>query len=84
MSSEVSSHFSSPQENANDVRLALKTWVEVEDYLKQCQGIILPIGSIEQHGPTGAIGTDAMTAEAVALLSLIHIYEHTRPERIWF
>lgn len=42
------------------------TWQEVEAYLKQSQGIIIPIGSTEQHGPTGLIGTDAMTAEAVA------------------
>ena len=27
----------------------------------------MPLGSTEQHGPTGAIGTDALTAEAVAL-----------------
>ena len=31
------------------------------------KGIILPLGSTEQHGPTGAIGTDAITAEAIAL-----------------
>ncbi len=48
-------------------RLELCTWKEVEEYLSHCKGIILPIGSTEQHGPTGAIGTDAMTAEAVAL-----------------
>jgi creatinine amidohydrolase len=29
--------------------------------------VIVPLGSTEQHGPTGAIGTDALTAEAVAL-----------------
>ena len=63
----MSSKFPGPQENTNDIRLGLKTWVEVDDYLKHCKGIILPIGSIEQHGPTGAIGTDAMTAEAIAL-----------------
>ena len=33
---------------------------------RNCKGIILPIGSTEQHGPTGAIGTDAITAESVA------------------
>jgi len=49
------------------IRLDLQTWPEVADYLKHCKGIILPIGSTEQHGPTGAIGTDALTAEAVAL-----------------
>jgi creatinine amidohydrolase len=49
------------------IRLQLRSWPEVEAYLSQCQGIILPLGSTEQHGPTGAIGTDALTAEAVAL-----------------
>ncbi len=49
------------------IRLALKSWPEVDDYLKVCKAVIIPIGSTEQHGPTGAIGTDALTAEAVAL-----------------
>ena len=53
--------------NSNLIRLALLTWPEVELYLTSCKAVILPIGSTEQHGPTGAIGTDAMTAEAVAL-----------------
>ena len=39
----------------------------MEAYLKQNKGVIIPLGSTEQHGPTGAIGTDALTAEAVAL-----------------
>jgi creatinine amidohydrolase len=46
--------------------LHLCTWQEVEAYLQTCQGIILPIGSTEQHGPTGLIGTDAICAEAIA------------------
>jgi creatinine amidohydrolase len=46
--------------------LHLSTWQEVEIYLKQCSGIIIPIGSTEQHGPTGLIGTDAICAEAIA------------------
>lgn len=46
--------------------LHLSTWQEVEAYLTQSQGIILPIGSTEQHGPTGLIGTDAICAEAIA------------------
>ena len=46
--------------------LHLSTWQEVEAYLQQSRGIILPIGSTEQHGPTGAIGTDAICAEAIA------------------
>lgn len=46
--------------------LHLSTWQEVESYLQQSQGIIIPIGSTEQHGPTGLIGTDAICAEAIA------------------
>lgn len=46
--------------------LHLSTWPEVETYLGQSQGMILPIGSTEQHGPTGLIGTDAICAEAIA------------------
>jgi creatinine amidohydrolase len=53
-------------ENEADMLLHLSTWLEVEAYLKQSQGIILPIGSTEQHGPTGLIGTDAICAEAIA------------------
>jgi creatinine amidohydrolase len=49
------------------IRLQLRSWPEVEDYLTTCKGVIVPLGSTEQHGPTGAIGTDALTAEAVAL-----------------
>lgn len=49
------------------MRLHLQTWMEVETYLQQSQGIIIPTGSTEQHGPTGLIGTDAICAEAIAL-----------------
>jgi len=49
------------------IRLQLRSWPEVEEYLSRCKGVIVPLGSTEQHGPTGAIGTDALTAEAVAL-----------------
>ncbi len=48
------------------MRLHLSTWTEVESYLHNSTGIIIPIGSTEQHGPTGAIGTDAICAEAIA------------------
>ncbi|MDP2329253.1 MAG: creatininase family protein, partial [Reyranella sp.] len=47
------------------VQLQLKTWQFVDDYLKTKTGIIIPIGSTEQHGPTGLIGTDALTAEMI-------------------
>ena len=71
MSNEIcfymSTPFPGPAKTVNDIRLDLRSWVEVEDYLNHCKAIILPIGSIEQHGPTGAIGTDALTSEGVAL-----------------
>ena len=59
--------FPGPVKSSTSVRLDLKSWPEVEDYLTRCKAIILPIGSTEQHGPTGAIGTDALTAKAIAL-----------------
>jgi creatinine amidohydrolase len=43
-----------------------QTWQDVETYLTRSNGIILPIGSTEQHGPNGLIGTDAICAEYVA------------------
>lgn len=48
------------------MQLALSTWPEIEAYLARSRGIILPIGSTEQHGPSGLIGTDAMVPEALA------------------
>ncbi len=42
------------------------TWREVEDRLKHSKGIMIPVGSTEQHGPNGLIGTDAICAEAIA------------------
>ena len=42
------------------------TWSEVEGYVARSTGILIPIGSTEQHGPNGLIGTDAMCAEAIA------------------
>lgn len=56
-----------PVASQADIRLQLRSWPEVETYLQRCKGVIVPLGSTEQHGPTGAIGTDALTAEAVAL-----------------
>jgi len=42
------------------------TWPEIEAYLKHSTGIVIPIGSTEQHGPTGLIGTDAICPETIA------------------
>jgi creatinine amidohydrolase len=48
------------------MRLQLMSWPEVEGYLETSNGIIVPIGATEQHGPTGLIGTDAICAENLA------------------
>lgn len=48
------------------MRLELSTWLEIESYLERSDGVILPTGSIEQHGPIGLIGTDALCADAIA------------------
>ena len=48
------------------MRLDHATWPEVEAYLAQNRGILLPTGSIEQHGPMGLVGTDAFCAELIA------------------
>lgn len=48
------------------MQLQLQTWQEVEAYLQTSRAIILPIGSTEQHGPIGLIGTDAICAEVIA------------------
>jgi creatinine amidohydrolase len=48
------------------MQLQLQTWAAVEAYVKRSQGIIIPIGSTEQHGPNGLIGTDAICAEVIA------------------
>jgi len=48
------------------MQLALSTWQEVEVYLEHSRGIIIPIGSTEQHGPNGLIGTDAICPTKIA------------------
>lgn len=42
------------------------TWEEIGAYLERSTGIVIPIGSTEQHGPNGLLGTDAICAEVIA------------------
>jgi creatinine amidohydrolase len=44
------------------MELALKTWTQIDQYLQSSKTLIIPVGSTEQHGPTGLIGTDFITA----------------------
>lgn len=48
------------------MRLDQMSWEEVAAYLAHRDDAILPVGSTEQHGPIGLIGTDALCATAVA------------------
>jgi creatinine amidohydrolase len=49
-----------------EVRVDRLCWPEVEAYLGKDDRAILTIGAVEQHGPHLVMGTDSMTAEAVA------------------
>ncbi|HRQ63509.1 MAG TPA: creatininase family protein [Xanthomonadaceae bacterium] len=48
------------------MQLQLATWPDIEAHLAASKGIIVPIGSTEQHGPNGLIGTDAICPEHLA------------------
>jgi len=49
------------------MRLDRLTWPQAAAVLARRKVVLLPVGSTEQHGPMGLIGTDAICAEAVAL-----------------
>lgn len=49
------------------MELAKSTWRQVEKYLKTNQKILIPIGSTEQHGPTGIFCTDYVIPERIAI-----------------
>jgi len=42
------------------------TWQEIEAFLTRSRTVVVPIGSNEQHGPTGLLGTDWMCPEIIA------------------
>lgn len=48
------------------MELAKSSWIEVESYLLEFDGVIIPTGSIEQHGPIGLIGTDMLCVDEIA------------------
>jgi len=48
------------------MQLQLSTWQEVETYLQTSKAVIIPIGSTEQHGPNGFVGTDALCPQVLA------------------
>ena len=46
--------------------LAFSTWPEIEAWLARSRTVVIPIGSNEQHGPTGLLGTDWLCPEIIA------------------
>ena len=46
--------------------LPVSTWQDIEQWLTKSRTIVIPIGSMEQHGPNGFIGTDALCPEIIA------------------
>jgi creatinine amidohydrolase/Fe(II)-dependent formamide hydrolase-like protein len=46
--------------------LHLSTWPEIEAWLERSKTVVIPIGSNEQHGPTGFLGTDWLCPEIIA------------------
>ena len=46
--------------------LHLSTWAEIESQLARSKAVVIPIGSNEQHGPTGLLGTDWLCPEIIA------------------
>lgn len=46
--------------------LHLSSWPEIEAFLGRSKTVVIPIGSNEQHGPTGLLGTDWMCPEIIA------------------
>ena len=48
------------------MQLHQSSWMEIDAYLKTSKGIVVPIGSTEQHGPNGLLGTDALCPEVIA------------------
>ncbi len=46
--------------------LSFSTWPEIEAWLAKSRTVVIPIGSNEQHGPTGLLGTDWLCPEIIA------------------
>ena len=44
----------------------MSTWCEIDERLKSSRTVVIPIGSNEQHGPMGLLGTDWLCPEIIA------------------
>jgi len=57
------------QKKGEPLVLQEMSWADVENYLKTCDMVIIPLGSTEQHGPHMPLGTDYY--EAVGMSKMI-------------
>ncbi len=57
------------------LRWADLTWEEIDELLRSGAVPLLPVGSVEQHGPHLPVGTDFYVAEAVAKLAAEKLLE---------
>ena len=48
--------------------LAKMNYLEVEEYLKKSDTIVIPVGSLENHGKHMPLGTDAIIPDKIAEL----------------
>lgn len=54
------------------------TWTEIQEQLKEVDIALLPVGSVEQHGPHLPLDTDAFDAEYLAL-QVAQACSHPKP-----
>ncbi len=46
--------------------IPFSSWPEIDERVKANKAVVVPIGSNEQHGPTGLLGTDWLCPEIIA------------------
>ena len=51
----------------SEVKLDEMSWQEAKEYFSRSDTVLLPVGSVEQHGPQNPLGTDYMIAYRLAL-----------------
>jgi creatinine amidohydrolase len=54
------------QKSKKPLKLEEQTWPKVEHYLQKSKKLVWPVGSTEQHGPSGILGVDFLSALKLA------------------
>lgn len=49
-----------------ELRLSHISWKDAAEYFSSSDTVLLPVGSVEQHGPHNPLGTDYLVAQALA------------------